>query len=108
MPALPLVLLTHKPGHFHTEIGEGLEIVAQYDYGFAGRHIARFVVVRLLAPVRIALVDAEPPYRRSLVPAKFLPHFDSLAAAEAELRQLVRIGKLDTYLTRVDTAPAQP
>lgn len=101
MTARPLVLLTHKPGHFRTDIGEGLKILAQYDYRFAGRHIARFVVAQLLGATHVTLVDEEPPYRRNPVPVKFLPRFDSLASAEAELRQLVRSRQLDTRLTRV-------
>jgi hypothetical protein len=95
------VILTHKPGHFRTELCEGLEPVEQFDYHFANRKLASFVIARLLHPVRVALVEEEPPYTRNCVPSKFLPQFASLEAAREELQQLVSFGHLDTRLQRV-------
>lgn len=95
------VILTHKDGHFHTEPHPDLLPVEQYDYLFCGKRRARFVIAELLRPVRVALVEDAPPYVRNLVPSKFLPHFDSMEAARAELRQLVAFGTLDVRLDKV-------
>lgn len=100
----PYVILTHKDGQFHTEFDAALEAVEQHDYLFCGKRRARFVIARLLRPARVALVETAPPHLRNLVPSKFLPHFDSLDHARAELRQLVAFGTLDTQLVAVPLA----
>ncbi|CAM3479282.1 ferredoxin [Paracidovorax anthurii] len=96
------VILTHKDGQFHTELCEGLVPVEQYDYLFYGKRRARFVIAELLRPVRVALVEEQPPHVRNLVPSKFLPRCDSLEQARHELHQLVAFGKLDVRLARVE------
>ena len=92
------VILTSKPGQFRTEAGEGLEPVEAWDYRFAGRLRARFVVARLRAETRITIVEDEPPHVVNRVPSKFLPRFDSVQAARDELRQLTRFAGVDTSL----------
>ncbi len=94
------VILTSKPGRFHTEGGEGLAPVDAYEYVCAGRLRARFVIARLEAPTRVRTVDEAPPPVASDVPSKFLPTFDSIDGALAELRQLASKGGGGDYVLR--------
>lgn len=98
------VILTDKDGQFHTELCDGLVPLEHYDYLFCGRRKARFVIAELLRPVRVPLVEDTPPHVRNLVPSKFLPRFETLDQARAELRQLVSFGNLDVRLQRVQAS----
>ncbi len=92
------VILTSKTGQYRTEPGPGLVPIEAWDYRFAGRHRARFVIARLDAATRVTLIEHEPPHGVNSVPSKFLPHFDSLQAARDELAQLTRFAGVDTRL----------
>ncbi len=94
------VILTSKPGQFRTEGGEGLSPVEAWEYLCAGRLRARFVIARLEAPTRVRIVDEAPPPVTSEVPSKFLPTFDSVEGALAELRQLASKGGGGDYELR--------
>ena len=92
------VILTSKTGQFRTEPGPGLAPIEAWDYRFAGKHRARFVIARLDAATRITLIEDEPPHVVNSVPSKFLPRFDSVQAARDELAQLTRFAGVDTRL----------
>jgi hypothetical protein len=92
------VILTSKPGIFHTEPNDAARPCETYDYLFHGQKKARFVIAELLQPTKMRIVDETPPPVTSLVPSKFLPNFPSIDAARRELQQLV--GK-DTILERL-------
>lgn len=94
------VILTSKPGQFHTEGGEGLAPVDAYEYVCAGRKRAHFVIARLDAPTRVRIVDEAPPPVVSEVPSKFLPTFASVEGALEELRQLASKGGGGDYVLR--------
>ncbi len=94
------VILTSKPGQFRTELGDGLEAVETWDYLFCGRKRARFVIARLMHEARIRVVDETPPEVVNLVPSKFLPRFDTLDKARAELESLTSYGGTDAGLVR--------
>ena len=79
------VILTSKPGQFHTEIGEGMKPVEAYDYTFCGRKKARFVIAELEAPTRVRIVDETPPPVVNLVPTKFLEKFTTIERARQQL-----------------------
>lgn len=94
------VILTSKAGKFRTEAVEGLRPVESYDYLFCGRPRARFVIAELSAETKVRIVEEGPAPAVNLVPTKFLPRFDSLEKARAELRQLVRFGGIDMKLEK--------
>ena len=95
------VILTSKPGQFRTELVDGLQPVESYDYVFCGRPRARFVIAELAREVKVRIVDEAAAPVVNLVPSKFLPRFDSLEKARAELGQLVRFGGVDMKLEKV-------
>ena len=95
------VILTSKPGTFRTELVDGLTPVVTYDYLFAGRKRAEFVIAELKRDVRVRIIDeAEPPLLNE-VPSKFLEKFETLEAARRELGHLVAFGGMDAVLREV-------
>lgn len=82
------VILTSKPGQFHTEQNEGLQAVEAWDYLLCGRRRAHFVIAKLDGAQRVAVVDETPPCVVNLIPIKFLEKFDSVERARHELEQL--------------------
>ena len=95
------VILTSKPGQFHTEAGAGLEPVESYDYAFCGRTRARFVIARLAGPTRVRIVDETPPPAVNDIPTKFLEKFDTVESARRELQSLAGSEGSDFVLTRL-------
>lgn len=95
------VILTSKPGQFATETGADLRTVETYEYIFCGRKRAQFVIAELLRETKVRIVDEATPPVVNLVPSKFLPGFDSIAAARKNLKQLVRSGSMDIKLVKV-------
>ena len=94
------VILTSKPGEFRTEAGEGVEPVERYDYLFCGRRRAQFVIARLERDVKVRIVEESGPPLVNLVPSKFLPKFETLEKARAELRQLANCADLNVELVK--------
>ncbi|RTL72936.1 MAG: ferredoxin [Hyphomicrobiales bacterium] len=92
------VILTDKPGEFHTEIGPGFEPVSAFDYLFYGHKRARFTIARLEKDVRMRLIDEANPGLVNIVPTKFLEKFDSVEEAREELSSLTSFGGMDTRL----------
>ncbi|HEY8290545.1 MAG TPA: ferredoxin [Acetobacteraceae bacterium] len=95
------VILTSKMGQFRTEIIDGLRPCEAYDYLFYGQKRAHFVIAELLWDVKVRVIDESPPPLINEVPSKFLPKFDNLEQARAELRHLTRFGGLETALELV-------
>lgn len=96
------VILTSKPGQFHSEPSADLVPVEAYDYVFYGRVKARFLVAELKAPSRIRVVDETEPVTVNSVPTKFLERFDELADARRELQHLCAFGSMEATLTPRD------
>jgi hypothetical protein len=82
------IILTSKPGQFHTELGQQLVQVEAYDYVAQGRNRAHFVIAQLSGEIKIRVVDEGVPPAVNEVPSKFFPKFDSLESARKELGQL--------------------
>ncbi len=95
------LVLTSKPGQFNMPITAGLKAVEAYDYLFCGSLRARFVIVEMAEPVRISIIDEEPPYMASTVPSHLVEQHGSLEQARASLDSLVSFGKLDVQLKQV-------
>lgn len=93
-------IVTHKPGEFHTELGETMRVVESYDYIFCGRAKAQFIIAELDGDDRVRIVDECGAGAVNSVPAKFLPRFSDLESARQELEQLVRFGTLDAKLVK--------
>ena len=83
------VILTDKPGLFHTEIGADMRALERYDYVFHGRTRAHFVIAALERETRIAIVDDGQPRTVSQVPSKLLKKYASLTEARRDLDQLI-------------------
>jgi hypothetical protein len=99
------VILTSKPGEFRTEAPAGIEPVERYDYLFCGRKRAEFVIARLVAEVKVRIVEEDGGDGLvNLVPSKFLPKFDTLEKARAELGELAGARSADASLVRRDPA----
>ncbi|SAI50510.1 Uncharacterised protein [Bordetella ansorpii] len=98
------VILTSKPGRFHTQPGSGMTVVQAYDYVFYGQTRAVFEIAALEAPSRVAIIEDEPPHTVNHVSTKFLESFATLDAALAELHHLIRFGSMDAQLVRTTSA----
>jgi hypothetical protein len=94
------VILTDKPGVFHTETGPGIEPLEAWDYFFCGRKRARFVIALLRSEVKVKIVEETEQPAINMVPSKFLPHFDTLEGARAEVEQLAQVGNRHTQLMK--------
>lgn len=95
------VVLTTKPGEFQTVITKGLTPVESYDYIFYGRKRANFTIAELDDPVKIRIVEDEPPQIVNDVPSKLFEKFDTLDEARAELNTLTHYGTMDIKLEKV-------
>ena len=95
------VILTSKPGQFRTEAGDGLQPLESYEYTYAGRTRARFVIAELKAPTKVRIVDESPPPVVNLVPTKFLEKFKTIEGARRELEELAAAGGEQAALTKV-------
>jgi hypothetical protein len=94
------VLLSSKPGAYHTDLTDGVRPCETYDYLFCGQKKASFVIAELLRECRVRVTDETPPIVTTEVPSKFLPRFATIEDARRELRTLVRFGTIDTVLER--------
>lgn len=92
------VILTSKPGQFHTEPGPELHAIEAHDYVFYGRLRASFLIAKISGPTRLRLVDETEPVTVNQVPSKFLAKFDTLEAARRELQQLCPPGDVQSQL----------
>jgi ferredoxin len=100
------VILTSKPGLFRTEAESGMAACETYDYVLCGRLRARFTLAQLQdGPARVRVVEEGDGAPVNVLPAKFLPHFDTIEQARTELGLLTRFGNLDALLVRHE-APA--
>jgi hypothetical protein len=95
------VILTSKPGIFHTEMDDAVLPSESYAYLFYGQKKAHFVIAELLRETKLRIVDETPPMVVTLVPSKFLPRFPTIEAARRELHHLVGRGGMDTVLERL-------
>lgn len=94
------IILTSKPGLFHTVAGDGVEIIESYDYLFYGKTKAVFDIAAVDRPTKVRVIEDEPPFTVNSVPSKFLGQFDSVEQARDELRNLTRFASLDISLVQ--------
>jgi hypothetical protein len=97
------VILTSKPGQFHTVPGEGLRPVEAWSYLLDGRKRAEFVIAEITGSPRITIVDDTPPEVVNEVPSKLLERFATLDRARGELESLAG-GRRGYRLERVALA----
>lgn len=100
------VILTNKPGLYHTRIQDHADIVESYDYNFYGKLKAIYDIARLSQETHVQIIEDEPPYVANTVRTKFLDKFDSLEEARAELDNLATFGsiKADLVLRKSHTS----
>ncbi len=91
MPPVYLIL-TSKPGQFHTEPGPSVRPLETYDYVAQGRTRACFMIVELLEETKICVIDEAVPPVVNTVPSKFFPRFETLERARHELARLANAG----------------
>jgi ferredoxin len=101
------VILTSKPGQFRTELSDGLTPVEAWDYVWFGRTKAQFVIARIEGSPRITIIEEEPPQVVNHIPSKFLPKYQTLAAAQQELQHLAHFSGTDAKLEK-RSGPAAP
>jgi ferredoxin len=103
------VILTTKPGQFRSEPTGGMSAREAWDYLLCGRLRARFTVAQLQdGTARVRIVEEGDSPAVNELPCKFLPRFDTLEQARAELETLVRFGDLDARLVRHEPAAEPP
>lgn len=95
---MSFVILSSKPGVYHTDANDDLRIMETWDYRFCGQVKTSFAIAELLRACKVRVTDDTPPTRVTLVPSKFLPTFDTLESARQELRVLVGFGTIDATL----------
>ena len=96
------VILTSKPGQYHTEISDGVRPVEAYDFRFCSKKLARFVIAELMTGGKIRVIDDTPPAVVNEVPSKFFEKFATVEAARHALQTLVVSGRITTELVRRD------
>ncbi|AUL17484.1 hypothetical protein AZ20_4738 [Bordetella bronchiseptica E014] len=96
------VILTNKPGQFHTEAGPEFEVVEEYDYLFYGQRKAVYQIAALRGEAKVAIVEEGPGAVVNHVPSKFLEKFESLQGARDALTDLTRFGSMQAELVRRD------
>ena len=101
MTAPQYVILTGRPGIFHTEIGPGLRAVERHDYVFNGRTKVRFVIAALERETKIVVVDEGEPPTFSQIPSKLLKKYASLIDSRRDIEQLVNPHLPGAQLLRV-------
>lgn len=94
------IILTSKPGLFHTVVGDDVDIIESYNYQFYGKTKAIFSIAELDHPTKVRIVEDEPPFIANNVPTKFLGQFGSIEEARNGLRDLTRFANLDISLVR--------
>jgi|ERR1700761_4565703 hypothetical protein len=97
---MSFVILSSKPGVYHTDANADLRVVETWDYQFCGQTKTSFAIAELLRACKVRVTDEAPPEKVALVPSKFLPSFDSVEAARRELHVLVGFGSIDAALER--------
>jgi hypothetical protein len=96
------VVLTDRPGTFHTRGGSDTRAVECWNYAFCGRIRAHFVIAALLRETRIEVVDETLPVTVSRIPSRHLKKYASVEDARRDLAHLARPGNPDVSLIRVD------
>lgn len=89
MTASQYVILTGRPGIFHTEIAPGMRALERYDYVFNGRVKVQFAIASLAHETKITIVDDGEPPTFSHVPSKLLKKYPSVLEARRDIEQLV-------------------
>ena len=84
------VILTSKPGKFHTEAGDGLRPVETWDYLLEGKKRAEFTIAEITGQPKVTIVDETPPEVVNRIPSKLLERFASVEGARAELASLAK------------------
>ena len=97
---MSFVILSSKPGVYHTDPNGDLRVIETWDYRFCGQVKTSFAIAELVHACKVRVIDETPPVKVALVPSKFLPSFASVEAARRELRVLVGFGSIDTDLVR--------
>jgi len=93
------VILTSKPGLFRSEPTPGFRPVEAWEYRFMGALKAQFVIAELAdEAARLRIVDIAGPPVVNILPPKFLPRFETVEAARAELQQLTRYASAQAEL----------
>lgn len=82
------VILTSKPGQFHTVSADGMQPVEAWDYLLCGRLRAHFVIAELAGATRVTVIDETPPCVTNHLPIKFLEKFATIDRARRQLEQL--------------------
>jgi len=102
------LILTSKPGQYRSDSADDLPAIETYEYRPEGRLRARFVLAELRGARHVRIVEEGGDALVNRVPVKFLPTFDGLDAARAELQQLCRDAGTAGVLHRVEPAAPAP
>lgn len=94
------VILTSRAGQYRTEAGDGMSVCEGYDYLFYGQNKAQFVIAELTGNAKVRVIDETPPERVNEVASKFLPRFETIEQARAELQSMARFGNIDIVLKK--------
>ena len=82
------VILTSKPGKFHTHLGNGLRPVETWDYSSQGMKRAEFTIAEITGQPRVTIVEDSEPRVVNSIPSKLLPRFVTVERARRELELL--------------------
>lgn len=94
------VVLTTKPGEYRSEGGEGVEIVASYEYRFYGKTKAIFSIAKVGENARVLIIEEGPNGTTNNITTRQMEKFDSVEAAYDELQSLTRFGTIDAELIK--------
>lgn len=98
------VILTDKPGKFHTEMPTAMSVVESYEYRFYGKVKAIYRIAILEGETKVRIVEDESPYVVNDMPSKFLEKYPSIEDARKELAHLTHFGSIEASLVQCPNA----
>lgn len=94
------IVLTTKPGEYRSEGGEGVELIASYEYLFYGKLKAIFTIAKISENARVLIIEEGPDGTTNNITTRQMEKFDSVEAAYAELEGLTNFGTIEAELVK--------
>lgn len=92
------IVLTSKPGEYRSEPGEGVKVVASYDYFFYGSKKAQFAIAQITEPARVLIIEEGPSGTINNITTRQMEKFSTQEQAYQELQGLTRFGSIQAEL----------
>lgn len=95
-------IITSKPGQYKAHVLGDAAVVETYEYRFYGKLKAVYQVIQLQTEAQVRIIEDDPPHATNTVSTKFLDKFETVEAAQSELKHLTSFGGLEATLEQCD------